>query len=485
MSKAELRIEIENPQLYTTGDTVRGQVQLTVPDLLDLEYLDVELFGMAKSKNHTYVNGQYYTGTEKHKLLQLTLRVFPPPDVQESLSSKKFTLTVGTYTYPFAFTFPDKQHTAQCVQDKKTFHSKYYLKKEMREQLALAGSFFHQEENNKDDYCMVYYSVDAKISTPIFHFNIKDSVPIYFMPKNSEIFYSLLHLCDKKRNLLEDSDRTYQKIKFGIDDDMRMKKSALHRFFSPNSVKVPFELQVNFKNVSPLDTEKGSTNRVLEGGRRLSSIIDLNLSTSFSHDNLLDVLGGNKKKGSVGAPVVRITHIKVKVNQLLRYLGATERRLEQKFEILNQDLDVEVPLSDFERTDDSESELFERSPSKFQEKVDKRVSYRLNLDPSWWDCYVNDIGQSFLTCGMRKNVSLYIRVTLASKDNPEKIFKIKSTSPVIFHSQERSQGHEPQLGGDGAENLPEYMPAPPEYEEDDDKEDEKKKKGFSLKSRKS
>lgn len=487
MSKTRLEINIENPQLYTTGDTVRGSVQLIVEDQLDLQYLDVELLGIAKSRNHTTNNGSYTTGAETHKLIQLTLRAFPPPEVQGNLSSKRFTLTKGEYAYPFEFTFPDKLHVAQCVQDKKFFHSKYYLLKEKRDTVALVGSFFHQEAN-PDDYCRVHYSVNAKVGTPLFHFSIKDSVPVFFAPRNSEIVYSLRHLSDRSRNLLDDTDHTFLRVKYSIDDEAKEKKGSFMRLFTSNSVKVPFELRVRFKEECRIDTERGTTCRVLEGGKRLSSLVDLDLLTSFSNDNLLDALGVNRaKSGSTKPPTVKITHVKVKIIQLMRFLGATETYLEEKFEILNQDLDVEVPFSDFERTEDEASELYDRSPSKYQDKVDRRICYRLSLDPSWWDCYIHDIGQSFLTCSIRKNVNLYIRLTLVSTDEPEKEIKIKSTSPVVFLRQEGLEGLVPFLEGENAEPLPEYMPAPPGYEseEEDENKDEKKSKIFSLKKTKS
>ncbi|KAF3987894.1 hypothetical protein FT663_04256 [Candidozyma haemuli var. vulneris] len=471
MSKANLAIYIENPQLYTTGDTVKGNVQLTVEDQLNLESLEVSLLGIAKSRNHTYNNGSYTAGSEVHRLLQLTAKVFPPPDIQNVSSSKKFTLTNGEYSYPFEFTFPGIEHVAQCVQDKKTFHSKYYLNRDKRDAVTLVGSFYQQE--NSEDYCFVQYSIDAKINmASMFRFDIKHSEPVYFAPRNTDIVFSLLHICDKSKKLLGDEDYACQKVKYGIGDEAKEGKSFFRKLLSSNAVKVPFELKVRFKSVSPAETEKGTTSRVLEGGKRLSTLIDLDLTTPFSHQNLLDALGGNKaeKKGVLKSPVVRITHVKVKLISLLRFLGATETHSKIKHELLNQNLDVEVPLSDFEREEYNGTDLFFKTSSKYHDKIARNICYRLSLDPSWWDCYVNDIGQSFLTCSIRKNVELYIRLTIVSPDNPDKPIQIKSTSPIVFYRQEGSEGNVPYLNGGEHEQLPEYMPAPPQYDSDDNQE---------------
>lgn len=470
MSRTGINIYIENPQLYTTGDTVRGSIELYVEEKLDLECIEVELLGMAKSRNHTYVNGSYVSGSERHKLIQLTSKVFPPPDVQQVSASKKFTLGSGTYHYPFLFTFPGKEHIAQCVRDKKTLHSRYYLKKDQRDQVTLVGSFFHQE--NSEDYCMVQYTIDAQVVVPLmFKFNIKKSEPIYFVPRNSEIFFSLRHLCDRKRCLLPDEDTTCQTVKYGIDDEAKMSKSLLKKVFSSNAIKVPFELRVKFRDDMHLETDKGKTSRVLLGGSRLSQFVELDLLTPLSREALSNALGISRE-GKTGAesksPVVSITHIKIKLLLYVAFLGAAETHLKQITELLNQDVDIRTPLDAFEKIEYSGLVMAHRTPSKLLDKIDKKAAYCLKLDPSWWDCYVGDIGQSFLTCSIRKNVELYVRLTLGTPGNPEKGVKIKSSSPVIIHSQERADSTEP-FPLDHQEQLPSYMPAPPDYESDSDR----------------
>ncbi|PIS51012.1 hypothetical protein CJI97_004553 [Candidozyma auris] len=465
-----LLIHIDNPQLYTTGSTVRGCAELVVEDKLDLECLEVELLGLAKSRNHTYVNGSYTAGEEKHRLLQITTMVFPPPDVQDVTTSKNYTLTSGRYKYPFEFVFPGKEHVAKCVTDKKTFHSKYYLKKDKRDHATLVGSFYQEESS--EDYFVIQYSIKGRVKTPsLFKFNIKQSVPIYFAPRNSEIFFSLLHLCDRSKNLLSDENHACQRVKYGIDSEVKESKSFLKKLLSSNSVRVPFELNVRFKETSPIETEKGITNRVLEAGNRLSKHVDLDLSTSFSYSNLMDALGMNRsdKKGIAHPPAIKLTHIKVKLISKVRFLGATETYSTLKFDLLNQPLDLQINLSDFEKVDYNGPHLVNYSPSKYADKLDKRVCYRLSLDPSWWDCYVNDIGQSFLTCNIRKNVELYIRLTIACADNPEKEIKIKNTAPIVFHRQEGS--NEPSYHEE--EQLPPYMPAPAVHDDDSKSSDTK------------
>lgn len=57
-----LFLHITNPQLYTSGSKVEGIAQVLVKDRLNLEAVEVELFGLAKSKNYQYNNGVRISG---------------------------------------------------------------------------------------------------------------------------------------------------------------------------------------------------------------------------------------------------------------------------------------------------------------------------------------------------------------------------------------------------------------------------------------
>lgn len=459
-----LFLNITNPQLYTSGSKVEGIAQVLVKDRLNLEAVEVELFGLAKSKNYQYNNGVRLSGQESHKLLHITNKVFPPPHVQNVAMLKSYTLTSGRYNYPFEFVFPGKEHVIQCVKDKKILHKREYLWNERRYHATLPGSFF--DGVNLSDYCFVQYSVKARVKMALsFRFNIKQSVPIYFAPRNSDSFFSLLSLCDaSSKDLLPDESHACKKVKYAIDSDLKKNKSFLRLLFSSNAVEVPFDLNVRFKEVIPIETEKGTTNRVLQAGSRLSRFVDLDLSTSFSYLNLMDALGMNKldKRGSVPPPAIKFTHIEIKLLLTVRYQGTRESVLESSFVLRKHPLELQVDLSDFEKVENYSPLLSKKSPSKYSEKLDENVCYRLSLDRSWWDCYVSDIGQTFMLCNIHKTARLYICLRIASAGNPAKERKIENTSPIVFYRQE---GPDAPLYNQ-VEHLPRYMPAPADYDDD-------------------
>lgn len=451
MSGVGLKLHIKNQQPYTTDDSVLGFVDLHVEDKLDLEALEVELVGVATSQNYAQKHDTFSTSVEKHTLLKETRRVFPPEDVQTALNSRKFTLPAGDHSYPFEFVFPGKDHIAQCVRDKKKLHRKYYLKKDKVDVSSLVGTFAYHD--NIDEFCTVQYSVKARAIVPLkFGSEVVDSVDVIFVPKNADSCFSVLHLCELSL-LLPNRDHTCQKVRYGFDS--HNEKSRLLKLFLSNALNVPFELLVQFKEALPLLTEKGTTYRVLEGGHMLSKFVDLQLLMPLSLSQLALALG------SEAASAVKISRIRVKLVLLVRFAAMSELARKVKKEILDKELDLEIPFSDFERKEYRGSELFKKLPGKLLEGLNKYYCYRTRLDPSWWDCYVHDVGQSFLTCNIKKDVNLVVYLTLASPTDPLKKVEIKSVSPVVFYRQEHSEIGAPDEAQD---QLPIYTPRPPEYQ---------------------
>ncbi|PIS51013.1 hypothetical protein CJI97_004554 [Candidozyma auris] len=442
-----LFVKITNPQIYTTGSKVQGLVQLIVSNKLDVEAVEVELLGFAESKNYMYINGVYIPKQESHNLLQITKRVFPPPDVQGS-----YTLTSGVYHYSFEFVFPGRDHVAQCVKHKRIFHSKNHLPNKGRSHATLAGSFFH--EIKRDDYCSVQYSVEASATvTSVVKLVMKHSAPVYFAPKNSEIFFSLSDLCNSsKKTLLPDENHACEYLNYSIDGIVKESKSILRKLIPSNTVKVPFELNVRFKEVTPIETVKGTTNRVLQAGSKLSRFVDLDLSTPFSHKDILFALPWKEvhKKGTITPLHIRFTFIKVALVSTVTYRGSTASVATSSVSLRRQPLDLEVNLDAFEEVECHSSK---KVPSKH---TDKRVCFRHSLDPSLWDCNVKDIGQTFMLCNIQKVAHLCVCLTIAFSDNPTNEIEIENNSPIVFHRQE---GPDSSLCSQ-LKHLPHYMPAP-------------------------
>lgn len=119
-SSADVRVEIDrdgNNGVFSNHDIISGKVQLNVMQSLSLNYIQVKLEGISKTelslpkdsrrnnpKREKEKKEKIYQ--DVHKLLYDTTIVFPPPDMRDSLLAKEYTLTQGSYTYPFQFKIP-------------------------------------------------------------------------------------------------------------------------------------------------------------------------------------------------------------------------------------------------------------------------------------------------------------------------------------------------------------------------------------------
>lgn len=118
----ELKIEIDRSQTggtFTNHDLITGIVKLTSTSSAALAYIQVKLEGISTSqmtipyyKSKNEVRQQSVLDT--HKLLYDSLIVFPPENVRQVSKTKDFTITPGTYTYPFQFRIPLKTN---CVKN--------------------------------------------------------------------------------------------------------------------------------------------------------------------------------------------------------------------------------------------------------------------------------------------------------------------------------------------------------------------------------
>lgn len=101
--------------VFSNNDIITGEVTLTVTRSIDINYIEVKLEGVSRSelrvmrqrnrsRNNTGKDSK--TIWDAHKLLYQTVVVFPPSNVREVSNAKDFTLTPGTYTYPFEFRLP-------------------------------------------------------------------------------------------------------------------------------------------------------------------------------------------------------------------------------------------------------------------------------------------------------------------------------------------------------------------------------------------
>ncbi|KAK0650832.1 hypothetical protein DIS24_g6465 [Lasiodiplodia hormozganensis] len=97
---------------YTNLDTVSGRVLIRATSNTSVSSVVVKLEGESRTRlvppqNPQFNNSKPRPTLEIHKILYKTAIVFPPPNLQTAdWESRKFTLNLGNYEYPFSFKLP-------------------------------------------------------------------------------------------------------------------------------------------------------------------------------------------------------------------------------------------------------------------------------------------------------------------------------------------------------------------------------------------
>lgn len=426
----EFTIELDHQKVYTSGDIVSGRVHLAVDEKVDLSAIDVTLFGYSKSRNKVHSGQGYVTKQEKHLLFKEETTLFPPPDIQAVSKTESYTLTEGSYSYNFTFTFPGKEHKADCKVDKKFFHSHGYTKKEHLDSVALAPTYFNK--TSFDNYCKIEYYLEAVVRNPsIFRFNSKATKDLMFHPANQDMTYSVNHIMDKK-SILEDYEICEKKLKYASDGKLK-EDGFFNRLFLSEGTIVPLSLDVEFKE--GVETPVGPSKRVVKTNGHISDFIQVSLWTPSIGQSR-----ESKKEGENGRLTLRISSIKIKLILRVRYYAVKHSRRTNKYVLLDKALDNEISLSDFEPVEDNS-----RSGVKGM--------FKFELDPLWYDCDVTDVGQSFITCNVKRDFELQVALGVASSEDITNEVVLKAVGPIILQKLEDVELNRP----DG------YGNPPPEY----------------------
>ncbi|WPK26349.1 hypothetical protein PUMCH_003700 [Australozyma saopauloensis] len=114
----DVNVEIDRSRTggtFTNHDVITGIVKLTNTSSLSLTYIQVKLEGLSSTqivvptrRNNKKKKTENHALTDVHKVLYDLLIVFPPENIRKVSLAKEFTLTPGTYTYPFLFKIPLK-----------------------------------------------------------------------------------------------------------------------------------------------------------------------------------------------------------------------------------------------------------------------------------------------------------------------------------------------------------------------------------------
>lgn len=112
----DLDIQIDRTRTagtFTNYDVISGFVKLTNTSSLSLAYIQVKLEGLSYTQllvplRRKKKEKDKHIISDTHKVLYDSQIVFPPENIRQVSQAKEFTLTPGTYTYPFLFKIPLK-----------------------------------------------------------------------------------------------------------------------------------------------------------------------------------------------------------------------------------------------------------------------------------------------------------------------------------------------------------------------------------------
>ncbi|ANZ74561.1 BA75_01442T0 [Komagataella pastoris] len=176
-------------QVYSSGDIIKGTVQLNVPKDISLKGIDVKLEGISEAsarfrKRQTHETNKYIRITETHRFLFHDDRVFPPRNIQAVTKATEFDLIAGEYSYPFEFTLPD---TSNCFRKPLTELTDNYGR-ECRGHyygyVSHKDCYLPPSFNYRDATIKYFIKVTAR-RTALLKSNLRQIVPFVFLPDDS------------------------------------------------------------------------------------------------------------------------------------------------------------------------------------------------------------------------------------------------------------------------------------------------------------
>lgn len=412
-----LSIYLDSLGCYTNYDNLSGIAKLEVQNRIDVKSITVEFYGNAYAENTRYRNERFETHSTAHELVLITTTIFPPKEVSSVSSAKSFTLTPGSYSYPFSIRLPGADFVCNC--NSWPFHNIGYTGSAPNGRVRLPGSFYCQ--HGPSNYCFVAYEAKAKVHTPLINFDLRLCVPVKFLPRFDCMSFSFQQLCDLRMRLKADYDVIHKKIKFEGENGMHQ-RNFFKRLVGSKSVNVPFELKVTFKDENKKNTDLGTCNRLLSPTFPLSHYIDISLGTKYRHEDIRKLLTGNSdskkpEKADSANVAIRVTYFMAEIVLYLDWVGAETTRVDNRCLLIDRSLDLQFLISDLEVNDEG--------------------LYSLYLDPSLLNCHIpSALGISFYTYNIRQDFELHIRLHVCHADSPNKISKLKINCPIVITNPE-------------------------------------------------
>lgn len=475
-----LTFEIEPQRYYTPGSSVKGTLFLDTKKDVSVKDIGIKLVGLATSWNAVTdprinpATGRTEliteTGKEEEFILNESTVVFPPPEVKAVSKAEDLTILEGRHLYPFELCFPEGVVFANSTPKENLWdplrNRQYYGflggYSGGTFPVTLPPSF----EFNGYGSATVSYILMARLTRNKAS-NVFAKVYLRYKPTSLFLKYSLDHILVNKKDTLPDLASGHAELKYKITKaKRRSQKGIFKRLFDPRTVKVPFELQIDFSRSQNHMEHPISSGRVIQQQHNLNEYVTVSLLIPFSHTSLQDVLiGQSNSKETLGPLEFKITKIAVDLLEVVKYLGIKIEEGSQRKRVAEKNVNLAFELSDFEEVYYSDGSLLDKVSDDQKTLISPNKAFKLDLPKEIFEISLNSDVQSFVTSNIKNNVNLEITLSIANESN--NTMNINCSTPIIMMPNDPAHPHGLLLEENAKASLdsppPEYPP--PTWEE--------------------
>lgn len=440
----KLSINVDSQKLYTSGDNVCGSLQMESKKDVSINEIAVKLVGIAESKstetesryNQSTGNTEYITNTggEQEILIDISEVLFPPPEVRKVSIAKELTVLAGIQHYDFNLTFPDGIVYANSTRHQKfrefgapilRFPMLSTQKSTVPVTLPPSFSFFPPNGSAR-----VSYFIKAGIKRKK-RFDIITTIPIKFKPKYLSVSYSLDHIMMDENTPLPDLSVNHSYLKYKISKDKRKKEpSFFKRIFSARSIRLPFELAIEFFQHSNVQ-DPSLSKRLLFHQHNIEEFCNLSLLMPILEEALRDALSGDEKNKDPQAPLsLRIVELKIILWEHVNFIGIRPESRKRYHILASKKLDLTFQLSDFEKVHYNGYGLIDKVMEKQRPLVSPMEAFKLELPREIYSCKLDTDAQSFLVPNIKTDISLEIVLTALNESNHSML--INCSTPILL-----------------------------------------------------
>ncbi|ODV68305.1 hypothetical protein HYPBUDRAFT_151835 [Hyphopichia burtonii NRRL Y-1933] len=436
MGSLKLKIVLKDDRrYYTYGDVISGTVVVSVSDKADIRDIIVKFEGTSITKNHRTVqrtDGQGQTRSEDRyvmipiNLIEIPLKLFPPPDIQHVLSSDEHTLTTGSYYYDFSIKIPDESSG-----------------------FRLPPSFCHHA---LEDFATIEYAVvGVAHKTSGFSRTKSDFEKVNFHPSGTGLKIDSSHVLNRDGFLLPSFNTSLTRLKFEPIESTQ--RNFFKRLVSHKCIKIPFEYGMSFKSGESIQTEKGGTERIIQMGANLKNQISIFLGIPITPEAFRGLFFENfadsKKEAHPDQAKIYITHINISLKSYVNYTAAvTAYDLHSQWTLRDEDCDYQLDLNDFTPADyHGEGDAFRKISSKIEHLASRENFHMLELPEQFFDCEIPDnLTQSFCAQNIDYNhvLSINLKVKIYPGDRTDKFYLSSNIILTNTNSEPAPPSYQPK-----------------------------------------